>query len=318
VALVGPAIARGNTVVAIPSSRYPLSATDLYQVFDTSDLPAGVVNIVTGNRDHLTKTLVDHEDVKWIGSFEGGLTRLEGSEWQTYSVQNSGLPSNWVRSIAIDNADVKWIGTAEGLARFDGEDWDVFNTSNSGLPEDRLYGIDIEGDDIKWIATEGGGLASFDGEIWEVFTTDNSGIPFGTLICVTVDNSTKKWIGSFGAGLTTYLDNIPSGKAEDLLKPIPGFVFHQNYPNPFNPETTIRYRVAERKEIAFSPYIELTIYTVTGQEVTTLVSEKHTAGEYTVRWDASGLPGGIYFSRLTARGHVAREISITRKLILIK
>jgi aldehyde dehydrogenase (NAD+) len=74
VSLVAPAIARGNTVTAIPSEKYPLCATDLYQILDTSDLPAGVVNIVTGSRDHLTRTLVEHEDVDamwYFGSAEG-------------------------------------------------------------------------------------------------------------------------------------------------------------------------------------------------------------------------------------------------------
>lgn len=74
VSLMAPAIARGNTVVMIPSERYPLSATDFYQVLDTSDVPAGVVNIVTGDRDHLTVTLVQHEDVDaiwYFGTAEG-------------------------------------------------------------------------------------------------------------------------------------------------------------------------------------------------------------------------------------------------------
>ena len=74
VSLIAPAIARGNTVICIPSPRYPLCATDLYQVFDTSDLPAGVVNIVTGERDHLVKTLVEHDDVDslwYFGDAEG-------------------------------------------------------------------------------------------------------------------------------------------------------------------------------------------------------------------------------------------------------
>jgi aldehyde dehydrogenase (NAD+) len=74
VSLMAPAIARGNTVVMIPSQRYPLSATDFYQVLDTSDVPAGVVNIITGDRDHLTKTLIQHEDVDavwYFGSAEG-------------------------------------------------------------------------------------------------------------------------------------------------------------------------------------------------------------------------------------------------------
>ena len=61
VSLFAPAVIRGNTIVIIPSEMYPLSATDLYQVFDTSDLPGGVVNIVTGSKDHLTKYLVEHQ-----------------------------------------------------------------------------------------------------------------------------------------------------------------------------------------------------------------------------------------------------------------
>jgi aldehyde dehydrogenase (NAD+) len=69
VSLMAPAIARGNTVVMIPSQRYPLSATDLYQVLNTSDVPSGVVNIVTGDRDHLTLTLAQHEDVDSIWYF---------------------------------------------------------------------------------------------------------------------------------------------------------------------------------------------------------------------------------------------------------
>ena len=74
VSLVAPAISRGNTVVCIPSPPCPLSATDLYQVLDTSDLPAGVVNIITGERDHLMKTLVEHDDVDsvwYFGDAEG-------------------------------------------------------------------------------------------------------------------------------------------------------------------------------------------------------------------------------------------------------
>jgi aldehyde dehydrogenase (NAD+) len=69
VSLMAPAIARGNTIVIIPSEKHPLSATDFYQVLDTSDVPGGVVNIVTGDRDHLTKTLIQHEDVDAVWYF---------------------------------------------------------------------------------------------------------------------------------------------------------------------------------------------------------------------------------------------------------
>lgn len=74
VSLVAPAIAMGNTVVVVPSERHPLSATDFYQVLDTSDVPGGVVNIVTGPRDALMKVLAEHDDVDaawYFGSAEG-------------------------------------------------------------------------------------------------------------------------------------------------------------------------------------------------------------------------------------------------------
>ena len=100
VSLMAPAIARGNTVVMIPSQKYPLSATDFYQVLDTSDVPSGVVNIVTGDRDHLMKTLVQHEDVDsvwYFGSAEGSYHVEDESAanmkrtWVGY-----GLPRDWM------------------------------------------------------------------------------------------------------------------------------------------------------------------------------------------------------------------------------
>ena len=68
-----PAIAMGNSVVAVPSQAHPLAATDLYQVLETSDVPAGVVNIVTGPRDELARTLAQHDGVSgmwYVGGAE--------------------------------------------------------------------------------------------------------------------------------------------------------------------------------------------------------------------------------------------------------
>ncbi len=66
VSLVMPLLAVGNTVVAIPSEKYPLITGDLYQIFDTSDLPGGAVNIVTGYASQLLKTLAEHDDIDGI------------------------------------------------------------------------------------------------------------------------------------------------------------------------------------------------------------------------------------------------------------
>jgi aldehyde dehydrogenase (NAD+) len=67
--VVLPALAVGNTVVAVPSEAYPLITSDLYQLFDASDLPGGAVNIVTGHASQLLKVLAEHDDVDAIWSF---------------------------------------------------------------------------------------------------------------------------------------------------------------------------------------------------------------------------------------------------------
>ncbi|HEX9139234.1 MAG TPA: aldehyde dehydrogenase family protein, partial [Steroidobacteraceae bacterium] len=61
--LVLPLLAMGNTVVAVPSSGYPLIVGDLYPLFDTSDVPPGTVNLVTGQASELLKVLAEHDDV---------------------------------------------------------------------------------------------------------------------------------------------------------------------------------------------------------------------------------------------------------------
>jgi len=99
ISLVAPAIAMGNTVVVIPSQTSPLSATDFYQVLETSDLPGGVVNIVTGDRDTLSQVLADHDDVDamWYFGPAEGCKRVElassGNMKRTWV--NYGHPRNW-------------------------------------------------------------------------------------------------------------------------------------------------------------------------------------------------------------------------------
>ncbi|WEX08975.1 aldehyde dehydrogenase family protein [Chelativorans sp. AA-79] len=107
VSLVLPAIAIGNRVVAVPSQTHPLAATDLYQVMDTSDVPGGVVNIVTGEREALMKTLTEHDDVDavwYFGTREGGRAVEETSA--------GNLKQTWTE----DGAARNWAG-AEGQGR---------------------------------------------------------------------------------------------------------------------------------------------------------------------------------------------------------
>lgn len=105
VSLMAPAIARGNTVVMIPSQKHPLSAMDFYQVLDTSDVPGGVVNIVTGDRDHLVKTLVQHEDVDSVWYF--------GSADGSYHIENESA-ANMKRTWVSYGSSRNWLDREQG------------------------------------------------------------------------------------------------------------------------------------------------------------------------------------------------------------
>jgi aldehyde dehydrogenase (NAD+) len=97
ISLVMPAIAMGNCVVAIPSASHPLSLTDLYSVFDTSDVPGGVVNIVTGDASALAQTLAEHDgvDAVWyVGEAQGAA--------QVEALSAGNLKATWTSAGAMD------------------------------------------------------------------------------------------------------------------------------------------------------------------------------------------------------------------------
>ena len=79
VSLVAPAMAMGNTMVVVPGSAHALAATELYTVLETSDVPKGVINIVTGPQAPLAATLAEHDDVDGIWYFgdAAGLAAVE-------------------------------------------------------------------------------------------------------------------------------------------------------------------------------------------------------------------------------------------------
>lgn len=85
------------------------------------------------------------------------------------------------------------------------------------------------------------------------------------------------------------------------------FKLMQNYPNPFNPTTKIAYEVASER------LTELRVFDLLGREVTTLVNEVKTPGNYEVVWDARTLPSGVYICKI-----IADEFSATKKLVFLK
>jgi aldehyde dehydrogenase (NAD+) len=99
--LVLPCIAMGNAVVAVPSETAATLMGELYQVFDTSDLPGGVVNLVAGKAMELGKTLAEHDDVDAVWSFrdEAAATMVKaasiGNLKQTFVSPETGGTLDW-------------------------------------------------------------------------------------------------------------------------------------------------------------------------------------------------------------------------------
>jgi Secretion system C-terminal sorting domain len=98
-----------------------------------------------------------------------------------------------------------------------------------------------------------------------------------------------------------------TGVDDDGIALPKSFSLSQNYPNPFNPTTNIKYALAEKS------HVELSIYNVLGQKISTLVNAEQTAGEYSAPWDASQVASGVYFYRLETE-----KFTSTKKMMLVK
>ncbi len=340
---------------------------------------------------------VDLKGVIWCGtrSRAGGeqwtdyicISCFDGEKWtQFYRFDEEWDTFDEVHSIAVDNNNVKWFGTKQGVTRYDDNTWSRFTTSD-GLPDNYIYSLAVDKNNLVWAFT-GGNICSFDGEKWSKYPNEKTGIK-STCYCIAVDNLNNKWFGVEEGVIkfenntwTKYADTIPGyndlddpgvevivfnndndiwcfsdggegiysfdgttwkshknpfeGEINDAAVDhnnkiwctglfgigtiesdsqtsivadnyIPFYSLKTAYPNPFNPTTTIEYNIPQ------DSHVILTIYNVSGQRISVLKDEMHTAGNYSITWNAEGLPSGLYFYTLKAKGY-----SETRKMVLMK
>lgn len=90
------------------------------------------------------------------------------------------------------------------------------------------------------------------------------------------------------------------------------FVLHQNYPNPFNPGTTINYSLNRQADIS------IRVYDALGNEIQTLLKGTKDSGEYSIDWNASNYPSGVYFYKLTVNENTSNTASIQKKMVLLR
>jgi photosystem II stability/assembly factor-like uncharacterized protein len=143
----------------------------------------------------------------------------------------------------------------------------------------------------NWITTLTGTLDDFTGVY---FTDENNGWM--------IDN--YGWLYRTTNGGVAYIENEENHPIELRLS--------QNYPNPFNPSTKIKFQIPGQAR-SDNAIVTLKVYDLLGREISTLVNEEKSAGEYEVEFNAANRPTGIYFYQLRAGEYVE-----TKKMILLK
>ncbi|MEJ2494676.1 MAG: T9SS type A sorting domain-containing protein [Ignavibacteriaceae bacterium] len=223
---------------------------------------------------------------------------------EAYPLSHGNWENRW--KVSITNKGIRWtVKTTTGVKDLDSE---------TELKLDRLYNV----------------VVLYDGSDYEIYINGklNALTTFsGSILSTTIDFM----IGQVLPGDNQYnfkgvLDDIriydyalsynEIGKLYDIItsaddkydNQIPvQTILYQNYPNPFNPKTKIGFRIAE------FGFVSLKVYDVLGEEITTIINEEKSAGNYEVEFDANNLPSGIYFCRLKAGSYIQ-----TKKLLLLK
>jgi len=117
--------------------------------------------------DWVAALAVDGASRVWFGTFGGGLTLLDGENWQTYTAANSGLAGNWVSALSTDGEGRLWCGTwGAGLSLFDHGHWQTYSSSNSPLPADYVTALAAAPDGTLWVGLHGQGLARLANGRW--------------------------------------------------------------------------------------------------------------------------------------------------------
>lgn len=214
-----------------------------------------------------------------------------------------GLTGTWGNSLAAIDTNI-FAATSTGVYLYTGSD-STWAPRNNGLGSLWSYAITaVHG--TLFVGTFSGVYRSTDlGYTWE---QANDPVFFGRSIRAMISSKenllTATDDGCWRRPLAEVLTNIDELEPDFLLR---NFFLHQNYPNPFNPATEIRYQMSE------ASHVTLMVYDVLGREVATLVNGEREAGTHRVRWEAAGLPSGVYLCRLKASGFVE-----TKKMALVR
>jgi hypothetical protein len=238
----------------------------------------------------------------------GGGVFLSSNNGTSWTAVHTGSPIS-AFAVSPDGAGVTnlFAGSEYGdgvfLSTNNGTSWAAVNSglTNTSVRALAIYGMNL------FTGTQGGGvfLSTNNGTSW---TAVNSGLTSTVVLACAVSGRYLFAGTESGAWRRPLSEIITSVLAEGGLTDLPTHSsLGQNYPNPFNPSTIISFAIPARAQVS------LKVFDITGREVSTLVSEELSAGNYSRTWNSAGLPSGAYFYRL-----VAGSFTETRKLVLLR
>lgn len=247
-----------------------------------------IQDIATDASGNIWLTNGDPFDQNGFDPWGLGLIKFDGTNWTTFDTTNSGISSNLITCVAVDNSGNIWCGTVDsGLTMYNGSTWTNYSTSNSPLVSNSIHNLAFDSGDTLWIGYTNNGLGKFDGVNWTDYNISNSPIGDNEIIDIMIDNADNKWILSYPSGYISVFKSYGSTLGVNNTDNLNTVISTTIAPNPFFNSTTI----TSSKKV-HKGYLE--IYNIYGQ----LVSAVPFIETNQVQIKREQMKFGIYFYTL--------------------
>jgi hypothetical protein len=216
----------GGGLTIFTDSGWTRYQTEFRTEFTYADSEQQTFNVAPGTylpTDYIKKISFDQaSNTLWIATLSGGAVSYANGSWQTYDLENSGLPSNRIQNIEQNPFDGKtYFGTfGFGLAEKNGSAWAIYNSTNSPLSGNFIHALAIRPDNGDlWIGTNYGLNVLDTAGNWTTFIPGDSGLIWGDFYSdIAFDSSGNVWVATYGGGVATRkLPVAPPPPPQDTL-----------------------------------------------------------------------------------------------------
>jgi len=244
------------------------------------------------DQSRIEKLAIDYADRLYVITMTGNLllSRDAGRTWETLY---TGSQYYALKDLAVVPIDQIYLGTADGVLYSPdlGKHWQTIVTNRCA----RKILCDNSG---RFFAatTDGIFISSDGGHIWR---QENSGLGSQIILALIKSSDGYVYAGTQNFGVFR--------SRERTFFPPQNFEISQNYPNPFNTRTSVDFTLNK------ASFVRLTIFDILGREIASLVDHAFPAGKYSVAWDGSDTPSGMYIYRFRMD-----EVVVDKKMLLLR